>query len=135
MAPKKGRGKGGGAAASPAGGAAGGAPAGLAPDLSAGFAVELHAGEKDNANLVFIEKIAAAWELIHDHHVFADIQTELPLAITGSQDDCGTQHPFDFASFKKGYCKHWHLHSRHEHVLDKLAMEPNARCAIKGDCH
>ena len=97
MASKKDRGKGGSAAASPASGAAGGAPARLAPDLSAGFAVELHAGE-DNANLVLIEKIAAAWELIHDHHVFADIQTELPLAITRSQDDCGTQHPFDFAS-------------------------------------
>ena len=134
MAPKKGRGKGGGAAASPAGGAAGGAPAGLAPDLSAGFAVELHAGEKDNANLVFIEKIAAAWELIHDHHVFADIQTELPLAITGSQDDCGTQHPFDFASFKKAIANTG-TYTAGMHMLDKLAMAPNARCAIKGDCH
>jgi len=100
MAPKKGRGKGGGAAASPAGNAAGGALAGLASDLSAGFAVELHAGEKDNANLAFIEYIVAAWELIHDNHVFAGIQTELPLAIAGSQYDCGTQHPFEFASFK-----------------------------------
>ncbi|MFM7990391.1 MAG: hypothetical protein ACKPKO_64850 [Candidatus Fonsibacter sp.] len=97
MAPKECRGKSGGAAASPVGNATGGAPARLAPDLSAGFAIELHASEKDNGNMVFIEKVAAAWELIHDHHVFAGIQTKLPFAIAGSQYECGTQHPFDFA--------------------------------------
>ena len=94
MSPKKGR-------ANAAASGASSASSAPVPDLSSGIAFELHVGEKDNANLVFIERIASAWELIHDHHVFAGIQTELPLGITGSHDDCGTQHPFDLPSYKK----------------------------------
>ena len=32
--------------------------------------VELHAGEKDNANLAYIERLASAWDVIQDHDVF-----------------------------------------------------------------
>lgn len=95
--PKKGR-------ASAAASGASSAPSAPVPDLSSGIAFELHVGEKDNANLVFIERIASAWELIHDHHVFAGIQTELPLGITGSHDDCGTQRPFDSPPYQKKQC-------------------------------
>lgn len=63
--------------------------------------VELHAGEKDNANLAYIERLANAWDVIKDHDVFRGIQSELPLTISGSQADCGTQHPFDLASCKQ----------------------------------
>ena len=105
MAPKKGRGKGGGAARQ-----------------AVQQAVRLQGlpqicplGLQLSCMLVFIEKIAAAWELIHDHHGFPDIQTELPLAITKSR--C-LWYPASLRLrlIQKVYCKNWHLHSRHEHV-------------------
>ena len=70
--------------------------------LAGGIAthIELHAGEKDNTNLAYIEKLAHAWDVIKGHHVFHDIQSALPLAINDSHDDCGTQHPFDLVSYK-----------------------------------
>ena len=71
-----------------------GAPGGIATHI------ELHAGEKDNTNLAYIERLAHAWDVITDHHVFRDIQSANPLAINDSHDDCGTQHPFDLVSYK-----------------------------------
>ena len=71
------------------------------PGIAIATHVELHAGEKDNANLAYIERLANAWDVINDNDVFRGIHSELPLTISGSQADCGTQHPFDVDSCKQ----------------------------------
>ena len=45
--------------------------------------IELRPGEQDNANLPYIEKLAAAWSLIQDHDLFRDIQAAEPMASLG----------------------------------------------------
>ena len=56
--------------------------------------IELRPGEQDNANLPYIEKLAAAWSLIQDHDMFRDIQAAQPVGITGDATASGPQMPF-----------------------------------------
>ena len=62
--------------------------------------IELRPGEQDNANLPYIEKLAAAWSLIQDHDLFRDIQAAQPIGITGDAAASGTQMPFDFEFYE-----------------------------------
>jgi hypothetical protein len=63
--------------------------------------IELRPGERDNANLAYIERLADAWNIIQDHYVFNAIQSELPLGITANADESGNQHPFDLEAYRK----------------------------------
>ena len=62
--------------------------------------IELRPGEQDNANLPYIEKLAAAWSLIQDHDLFRDIQAAQPIGITGDAAASGAQMPFDFEFYQ-----------------------------------
>ena len=62
--------------------------------------VELLPGEKDSANLAYIEKLANAWACIQEHDLFHNIQGAKPAGITANATESGTQSPFDLKSYR-----------------------------------
>ena len=62
--------------------------------------IELLPGEKDSANLAYIEKLANAWACIEEHDLFHNIQGAKPAGITANATESGTQSPFDLKSYR-----------------------------------
>ena len=77
--------------------------AAAAPDSVAKLEVkvELPNGEADKANLSYIDLVQKAKDVIDNHPLFRNIESELPLQITANKTESGVQTPFDSEA-----CKH-----------------------------
>ena len=77
--------------------------AAAAPDSVAKLEVkvELPNGEADKANLSYIDLVQKAKDVIDNHPLFRNIESELPLKITANKTESGVQTPFDSEE-----CKH-----------------------------
>ena len=63
--------------------------------------MELPNGEADKANLSYIDLVQKAKDVIDNHPLFRNIESELPLQITANKTESGVQTPFDGEE-----CKH-----------------------------
>ena len=71
------------------------------PKALGNVTMELREGERDGANIAFLEQVLAAWEVVQGHQIFEAIQQKAPTTVTSG----GTQRPFsqhDLDSILKG---------------------------------